>query len=128
MKRPARIPVGSLILVVGVLVYAAPGVSARVRGVPDITREGLPNIQSASALVFDLGSSEVLYERDADTVRPIASVSKLVGSLVVTEECHLDPAALHEMTKSNREAARGGDKSKLTTGWRYSHSDILHAA
>jgi D-alanyl-D-alanine endopeptidase (penicillin-binding protein 7) len=110
------------------LSFAWTSEAARARGVPDLTREGLPNVQSASALVYDLASGEVLYERDADTVRPIASVSKLVGSLVIAEECKLDPNGLHEMTKQNRDAARGGDKSKLTTGWKYSHDDILHAA
>lgn len=109
------------------LVPAWPGEAARARS-QELTRDGLPNIKSAAALVVDLSNDAVLYERDADTVRPIASISKLVGALVIHEECKLDPLALHEMTVANRDAAKGGDKSKLTTGWRYSHSDLLHAA
>lgn len=95
---------------------------------PDVLKNGLPNIKSAAALIVDLGNDQVLYERDADQVRPIASISKMFGSLVVVEDCHLRPDELHEMTVQNREAAKGGDKTKLTTGWSYSHSDLLHAA
>jgi D-alanyl-D-alanine endopeptidase (penicillin-binding protein 7) len=79
-------------------------------------------------LVVDLDTDALLYEKDADAVRPIASISKLFGALVLLEECKLDPAALHEMSPSNRDAARGGDKTKLTTGWSYTHRDLLHAA
>ena len=86
-----------------------------------------PNIKSAAALVVDLDSNSTLFERDADLVRPIASISKLFGALVFNEECKLDPEALHEMSPANRDAARGGDKSKLTTGWSYSHKDLLAA-
>ena len=102
--------------------------AARARGLPELTRAGLPNIQSQSALVIDMSNEGILYERDADHVRPIASISKLIGSLVIVEECKLDPEGLHEMTTANRDAAKGGDKSKLTTGWRFSHRDLLHAA
>lgn len=127
MYRGLRFAPIATVLAAG-LGFALPGQAARARGIPDLTREGFPNIQSATALVVDLDTDSVLYERDADTVRPIASVSKLVGALVIHEECRLDPAGLHEMTSSNRDAARGGDKTKLTTGWRYSHRDLLHAA
>jgi len=106
----------------------APVAAARRHGVRELTRDGLPNVQSASALVVDLESGKVLYERDADEQRPIASLSKMMGALVITAECQLDPDALHEMTPSDRDAARGGDKTKLTTGWSFSIRDLMHAA
>ena len=93
-----------------------------------IDRDGKPQIKSATALVIDLKNDAVLYEKDADLVRPIASISKVFAALVYLEECKLDPDALHEMSPANRDAARGGDKTKLTTGWSYSHKDLLHAA
>ncbi len=95
---------------------------------PDVLKNGLPNIKSAAALIVDLNSDSVLYEREADQLRPIASISKMFGALVVVEDCHLNPEDLHEMTVQNREAAKGGDQTKLTTGWSYSHDDLLHAA
>jgi D-alanyl-D-alanine endopeptidase (penicillin-binding protein 7) len=116
----------SVIAVLGLVTPLSTAVLAR--GVSDLTKEGLPNIQSQTALVIDLSTDAVLYERDADVVRPIASVSKLVGAMVVVEQCKLEMSALHEMSIANRDAAKGGDKSKLTTGWSYSHQDLLHAA
>jgi len=97
-------------------------------GVADFTRSGSPNIQSIAALVVDVSSGEVLLERRADALRPIASLSKLAAALVIQKECALSPQGLHQMSVKNREAARGGDKSVLRTGWQYSHRDLLHAA
>jgi D-alanyl-D-alanine endopeptidase (penicillin-binding protein 7) len=107
---------------------AAAAKGFKSRTIPDVLKNGLPNIMSAAALVVDLDGDKVLYEKDADQVRPIASISKMFGALVVVEDCNLKPDELHEMTVKNREAARGGDKTKLTTGWSFSHSDLLHAA
>jgi D-alanyl-D-alanine endopeptidase (penicillin-binding protein 7) len=90
--------------------------------------DGSPNIQSQSALVLDLKSGDIVFAKDADTLRPVASLSKLMGALVIHEECSLPENGMHEMTAANRDAARGGDKTKLTTGWSYSHSDLMHAA
>lgn len=110
------------------LLLLVPATAMSRRGVMDLNADGLPNVQSGAALVVDLKSGQHLYERDIDSVRPIASISKLVGALVITEECKLDPQSLHEMSPMNRDAAKGGDRSKLTTGWSYSVKDLLHAA
>ena len=110
------------------LAAKTPQAFAAARLAAAVTANGRPNIQSAAALVVDLKSNTVLFERDADVVRPIASLSKIFGALVVAEDCHLNLDTLHEMTPANREAARGGDKTKLITGWSYSHRDLLHAA
>lgn len=94
---------------------------------PDIVN-GLPNIKSAAAFVVDLASGDVLFEREPDTVRPIASISKLMGALVIEKYCQLKDDDMHTMSVANRDAAKGGDKSKLITGWSYSHLDLLKAA
>ncbi|MBF0440277.1 MAG: serine hydrolase [Oligoflexales bacterium] len=100
----------------------------RSRATPAVTRDGKPNIKSAVALIADLNTGEILYEKDADVVRPIASISKMFAALAFLDECNLDPEELHEMTNANRDAAKGGDKTRLTTGWSFSHRDLLHAA
>lgn len=115
-------------LICTLLLSAATPAFGNRRGDPEITKDGLPNIKSATALVVDLMNDQVLFEREADLVRPIASLSKMVSALIIQTECKLDPEGLHEMTESNRDAAKGGDKSKLTTGWSYSHKDLMHAA
>jgi D-alanyl-D-alanine endopeptidase (penicillin-binding protein 7) len=125
-----KIPfIGQLVLAAALAASApASALARRGGGVPDFTRDGLPNVQSASALVIDVKDNSVLFERDADLVRPLASISKLVGALVIQTECNLKPDDLHEMTVANRDGAKGGDKSKLITGWSYSHKDLMHAA
>jgi D-alanyl-D-alanine endopeptidase (penicillin-binding protein 7) len=45
---------------------------------------GSPNLRSASALVLD-GEGNVIFSKDADTVRPIASITKLATVMVILD-------------------------------------------
>lgn len=47
--------------------------------------EGGPKLRSSSVLVLDAESGETLYEKNSDTVLPIASITKLMTALVVLE-------------------------------------------
>lgn len=42
-------------------------------------------LQAASAIVVDLGTGRALFERDADAVRPLASITKLVTAIVASD-------------------------------------------
>jgi len=88
----------------------------------------LPNVKSAAALVIDLNSGDVLFAKEADVVRSIASISKVMAALVIHKYCNLKPGEFHTMTVENRDAAKGGDKTRLTTGWSYSYNDLMKAA
>ncbi len=89
----------------------------------------LERISTPSVIVVSVPMGQVLYEKAADDVRPIASLSKLMSAIVFRENCkHVDLKSLHVMTPENRLLAKGGDKSRLTTGWSYSNNDILKAA
>lgn len=44
-----------------------------------------PGLQSSSALVINQQTGEVIYEKNADSVTPIASVSKLMTAMVVLD-------------------------------------------
>src|ERR1700748_1282473 len=44
-----------------------------------------PLLRSSAALVLDTGNASVLYSRHADVAVPIASITKLMTALVVTE-------------------------------------------
>ena len=46
--------------------------------------KGKPDLRSASALIID-DAGNVIYEKDVDTVRPIASITKLMSAVVVLE-------------------------------------------
>jgi D-alanyl-D-alanine carboxypeptidase (penicillin-binding protein 5/6) len=41
--------------------------------------------EASSAMVYDLSSGSVIYEKSADTQRPIASINKLMTALVIME-------------------------------------------
>jgi D-alanyl-D-alanine endopeptidase (penicillin-binding protein 7) len=87
-----------------------------------------PDVKSPSVVVLSWDQGRILYERNADEVRPIASLSKMFAALVLHDDCKLDWGTLHQMSEENRDAARGGDFSKLRTGWRFSLEDLMHAA
>jgi D-alanyl-D-alanine endopeptidase (penicillin-binding protein 7) len=88
-----------------------------------------PKIASASAIVVSVPVGQILFEKRADEIRPVASLSKLMSAIVYMEHCqHVKLDALHQMNAENRFMAKGGDKSKLTTNWSYSNLDLLKAA
>jgi D-alanyl-D-alanine endopeptidase (penicillin-binding protein 7) len=68
----------------GVLILLA-AVSTSVYANPNFTHlEGNPGLRSASALVLD-AKGDVIYGKDVDTVRPIASITKLITAMVVLD-------------------------------------------
>ena len=94
----------------------------------DFTRDGKPNVQAPSAIAIDWSTEKPLFEKNPDELRPVASLSKMMAVLVVQETCNLKPEELHVMSVENRVAAKGGDRSGLTTGWSYSHTDLMYSA
>lgn len=62
--------------------------AAAVQAIPQFTvaaSEPAPKLTAASYLVFDVESGEPLIAHDADAVRPIASITKLVTAAVAAE-------------------------------------------
>jgi serine-type D-Ala-D-Ala endopeptidase (penicillin-binding protein 7) len=93
------------------------------------TNDRPPKIGSPSAIVVSIPVGQILFEKAADDIRPIASLSKVMSAIVYMENCkHVPLETLHEMNHDNRFLAKGGDKSRLTTGWSFSHYDLLKAA
>ena len=90
------------------------------------TKGGQPNVQATSALVLD-EAGVVVYARNPDKERPIASISKLAAMLVVIEK-GLELEGLSTITKNDAEVAKGGAKSRLLEGMTLSNRDLLHAA
>ncbi len=98
-----------------------------VAGVADVTKDGKPNVLSRHGIVIDLDTEEVLWARQPDIVRPIASVSKLMASIVVVEK-NIDLVALQTMSEVDERVARGGARSRLLRGYTLTNNDLLHAA
>jgi D-alanyl-D-alanine endopeptidase (penicillin-binding protein 7) len=66
--------------------------------------EGNPNLRSASALVLD-AQGNVIYEKDVDTVRPIASITKLMTAMVILDS-GVDLDEKITITKEDRDLIR----------------------
>lgn len=106
-----------------VLVISTPLPAGRV---PDLTPEGKPNIQSDSAFVFDMESGEVLFSKNPDVVRPIASTGKIFVALLAQEK----KIALEEKTpikKLDRRYVRGGSRTRFRVGDEIQNEDLLEA-
>ena len=56
----------------------------KVALVPDM-KGGEPNLQSTAAIVLDAKTGQTLYSKNADQVHPIASITKLMTSMVVLD-------------------------------------------
>ncbi len=63
--------------------------------------EGSPKLRSASALVID-AEGQVIYGKDIDTVRPIASITKLMTAMVILDS-GLDLNEKITVTKADRD-------------------------
>lgn len=71
-------------VLVAVALYAA-AVSGAFAGTSKFTGlSGNPELRSASALVLD-NEGNVIYGKDVDTVRPIASITKLMTAMVILD-------------------------------------------
>ena len=85
-----------------------------------------PALRSSAALVLDIGNSSVRYSRRSDIALPIASITKLMTALVVTEA----DQPLDEMltvTEDDRFSGRGAF-SRLAPGTQLSRGDLMHLA
>jgi serine-type D-Ala-D-Ala endopeptidase (penicillin-binding protein 7) len=100
--------------------------AAHAQAFAPFTPEGLPNIQSYSAIIIDLDSGEVLYEKNADEVRPIASTSKIFTAMAV-RKAGIDLEAATQMTEYDRAYAARGARSRLLVGRAFRNLDLLRA-
>jgi D-alanyl-D-alanine endopeptidase (penicillin-binding protein 7) len=91
-----------------------------------LARSDDPQLRSSAALVLDETHSKVLYSRHADVASPIASITKLMTSLVVLDAGQ----PLNEVLEiSPEDCAHGkGAFSRLAVGTRLSRGDLMHLA
>jgi D-alanyl-D-alanine endopeptidase (penicillin-binding protein 7) len=84
---------------------------------------GSPEVRSAAALVVDANNGEVLFQRDAARVVPIASLTKLMTALVVLDALQpLDEVI--KITAEDRWKGKGAH-SRLPTGAKLTRADLL---
>ena len=103
-------------------IYALPALEHPAR--PGADRP--PRVRAAAALVFDVDASTVIYEKNPDTIQPVASLTKLVASLaMVASEPDLDATIT---INAEHYPTRSGARSKLSTDDRLQGWDVLGAA
>ncbi len=85
-----------------------------------------PNLRSSEALVLDATDHKVLYARKADVPVPIASITKLMTTLVVAEAGQPLAEPL-QVTSADRAIGRGA-YSRLAVGTRLTRAQLLHLA
>lgn len=83
-------------------------------------------LRSEVAFVQDLDSSAILYDKNSDEVRPIASISKLMTALVIAEA---DQPMNQILRISDADVDRvRHSRSRLRVGYELSRADMLHLA
>ena len=90
--------------------------------------EGTLEIPAPSAILIEAGSGKVLYEKDADTKRPPASVTKVMTMLLVMEAIDSEQISMDDMVRCSEHAASmGGSQVYLEPNEEMSVHDMLKA-
>ncbi|MDB6091752.1 MAG: peptidase, partial [Gammaproteobacteria bacterium] len=85
-----------------------------------------PGLRSSAAFILDETHSSVLYSRHADVAMPIASITKLLTTLVV-EEAKQPMDEVIDITADDVAIGKGAF-SRLTVGTRLTRGDLFHLA
>jgi D-alanyl-D-alanine endopeptidase (penicillin-binding protein 7) len=83
-----------------------------------------PAVKSQAALVVDEASGEVLFGKNAQSMLPIASLTKLMTAIVILD-AEIDPHAPVTITKSDVDRLRGSH-SRLPVGATLTRDELLH--
>jgi len=80
MKKKIVFILWILVMIIGLILQAVKNVSAKT----------VPVINSQCAVLMERHSGRVLYEKNAHTQRPVASISKIMTAIIAIEEGYLD--------------------------------------
>jgi D-alanyl-D-alanine endopeptidase (penicillin-binding protein 7) len=84
------------------------------------------DLKSSVVLVMDQDTNEVLVSKNPDAVLPIASITKLMTALVVTE-AHLPLDETLTITQEDVDTEKGS-RSRLRVGTQLTREEMLHLA
>jgi hypothetical protein len=73
-----------------------------------VSKAVLPVLNSKAYLLADLDTGEIILEKNSETVHPIASVTKLMTSVVVTEKLNMQDIAIVSKDATNAYGTQGG--------------------
>ena len=81
-----------------------------------------PNLNSRAAIIYDRNSKEVIYGKEENTKRKMASTTKIMTCMVVLEKGELRDTVI----VSKKAAGTGGSRVGLKTGDKVSVQDLLY--
>ena len=84
------------------------------------------DLKSSAALVMDQNTGEVLFSKNDNAVLPIASLTKLMTGLVISE-AHLPMDQIIRISQEDVDTEKGSS-SRLTVGAELSRGELLHLA
>lgn len=87
-----------------------------------IAKAFIPTLSSKAYMMADLDTGEIIIEKNADTIYPLASVSKLMTAVVATEKMNLNQVAIVSRDASNAYGAQGA----LKLGEKIILSDLIY--
>jgi serine-type D-Ala-D-Ala endopeptidase (penicillin-binding protein 7) len=100
---------------------------APIRAVaPELDRDGNPLLLSNAFMVLELGSGKVLLERNAGSVLPIASITKLMTAMVVLD-AKLSLSEILTVTDEDTDKLKN-TSSRLVVGTSMSREEMIHLA
>jgi D-alanyl-D-alanine endopeptidase (penicillin-binding protein 7) len=103
---------------------AAAKTAAKVAPAPKVTSYGA--VRSHVVYVQDLSSSAVLYSRNDDVPRPIASITKLMTAIVIVDS-KLPMSDVIEVTQDDVDTVKRS-RSRLAVGTKLTRAEMLHLA
>lgn len=105
---------------------ASKAAKAKMSAVPDLGRDGGPNLLSQSALVFDQATGRAIYAKNADSAVPIASITKIMSAMVVLEakQNMNEPVVINEADIDTIKNSR----SHLPVGTAFRREDLMRLA
>ena len=104
-------------LLTAVLISLAPAAA------PAAAQDGAPDVQAPAAVLVEASTGDVIFERDADEERPIASTTKLMTALLAIEGMALDDV----LTAPPYAAGAAESVIGLREGERMTVRDLLRA-
>jgi len=99
---------------------------ARTPSVADFTKDGNPNLLSHAVMVFDQNTGKPLFTKNADTAVPIASITKLMTSIVVLDaKQDLDEPVV--ISEADIDVVKNS-RSRLPVGTTFRREDLMRLA
>lgn len=93
---------------------------------PAFQFSGLPNLRSGIALIYDEAEGRPLYAKEADTVAPIASITKLMTAMVILDG-HLPMDEQITLTRDDEDHYKLS-RSRMKRGMTLTRGDLLKLA